>query len=71
MYGEIPYMGSRLLKGLKKKPPMVMHRGLCYVESKFKKHLFFYLFTFLPLKSTAGNSERSLSLIHISEPTRP
>ena len=33
-----------------------MHRGLCYVESKFKKHLFF---TFLPLKSTAGNSERS------------
>ena len=19
-----------------------MHRGLCYVESKFKKHLFFY-----------------------------
>ena len=23
-----------------------MHRGLCYVESKFKKHLFFYLFTF-------------------------
>ena len=23
-----------------------MHRGLCYVESKFKKHLF-YLFTFL------------------------
>ena len=22
-----------------------MHRGLCYVESKFKKHLFF---TFLP-----------------------
>ena len=41
-----------------------MHRGLCYVESKFKKHLFFtflpfYLFTFLPLKSTAGNSERS------------
>ena len=38
-----------------------MHRGLCYVESKFKKHhfLLFYLFTFLPLKSTAGNSERS------------
>ena len=35
-----------------------MHRGLCYVESKFKKHLF-YLFTFLPLKSAAGNSERS------------
>ena len=34
-----------------------MHRGLCYVESKFKKHLF-YLFTFLPLKSAAGNSER-------------
>ena len=33
-----------------------MHRGLCYVESKFKKHLFF---TFLLLKSTAGNSERS------------
>ena len=30
-----------------------MHRGLCYVESKFKKHLF------LPLKTTAGNSERS------------
>ena len=29
-----------------------MHRGLCYVESKFKKHL-------LPLKSAAGNSERS------------
>ena len=26
-----------------------MHRGLCYVESKFKKHLFF---TFLPLKSS-------------------
>ena len=24
-----------------------MHRGLCYVESKFKKHLFFCLFTFL------------------------
>ena len=22
-----------------------MHRGLCYVESKFKKH-FFYFFTF-------------------------
>ena len=38
-----------------------MHRGLCYVESKFKKHPFlpFYLFTFLPLKSAAGNSERS------------
>ena len=55
-----------------------MHRGLCYVESKFKKHLFFYLFTFkeqpcwlniplgffylftfLPLKTAAGNSERS------------
>ena len=38
-----------------------MHRGLCYVESKFKKHFFlpFYLFTFLPLKSTAGNSKRS------------
>ena len=36
-----------------------MHRGLCYVESKFKKHLFFTFFTFLPLKSTAGNSERS------------
>ena len=52
-----------------------MHRGLCYVESKFKKHLFFYLFTFkeqpcwlniplgfftfLSLKSAAGNSERS------------
>ena len=36
-----------------------MHRGLCYVESKIKKHLFFYLFTFLPLKSAAGNSERS------------
>lgn len=35
-----------------------MHRGLCYAESKFKKHLFL-LFTFLPLKSTAGNSERS------------
>lgn len=33
-----------------------MHRGLCYVESKFKKHLFF---TFLPLKSAASNSERS------------
>ena len=45
MYGEIPYMGSRLLKGLKKSPRCVMHRGLCYVESKFKKHLFF---TFLP-----------------------
>ena len=58
-----------------------MHRGLCYVESKLKKHLFFtflpfyffifkeqprwlniplgFFFTFLPLKSTAGNSERS------------
>ena len=38
-----------------------MHRGLCYVESKFKKHFFlpFYLFTFLPLKAAAGNSERS------------
>ena len=59
MYGETPYMGSRLVKGLKKSPRCVMHRGLCYVESKFKKHLFFYLFTFLPLKSTAGNSERS------------
>ena len=64
MYGEMPYMGSRLLKGFKKSPRCVMHRGLCYVESKFKKHLFFtflpfYLFTFLPLKSTAGNSERS------------
>ena len=35
-----------------------MHRGLCYVESKFKKHLF-YFFTFLPLKTAAGNSERS------------
>ncbi len=43
MYGEIPYMGSRLLKGLKKSPRCVMHRGLCYVESK----------------CTAGNSERS------------
>ena len=47
MYGEIPYMGSRLLKGFKKKPPMRDAPGLCYVESKFKKHLFFYLFTFL------------------------
>ena len=39
----------------------MMHRGLCHVESELKKHLFlpFYLFTFLPLKSTAGNSERS------------
>ena len=38
-----------------------MHRGLCYVESKFKKHLFFTFlpFTVLPLKSTAGTSERS------------
>ena len=36
-----------------------MHRGLYYVESKFKKHHFFYLFTFLPLKSAACNSERS------------
>ena len=40
-----------------------MHRGLCYVESKFKKHLFlpflpFYFFTFLLLKTAAGNSER-------------
>ena len=34
-----------------------MHRGLCYVESEFKK--LFYLFTFLPLKTAAGNSERS------------
>ena len=42
MYGETPYMGSRLVKGLKKKPRCVMHRGLCYVESKSKKHLFFY-----------------------------
>ena len=33
-----------------------MHRGLYYVESKFKKHHFF---TFLPLKAAAGNSERS------------
>ena len=24
-----------------------MHRGLCYVESKFKKHLFFLPFYFL------------------------
>mgnify|MGYP007062231744 FL=1 len=47
MYGETPYMGSRLVKGFKKSPRCVMHRGLCYVESKFKKHLFFYLFTFL------------------------
>ena len=33
-----------------------MHRGLCYVESKFKKHLFlpFYFFTFLPLKAAAA-----------------
>ena len=49
-----------------------MHRGLCYVESKFKKHLFFTFLplksslarltsreAFLPLTSTAGNSERS------------
>ena len=49
MYGETPYMGSRLVKGLKKSPRCVMHRGLCYVESKFKKHLFF---TFLLLKSS-------------------
>ena len=42
MYGETPYMGSRLVKGLKKKPPMRDARGLCYVESKSKKHLFFY-----------------------------
>lgn len=42
MYGETPYMGSRLVKGFKKSPRCVMHRGLCYVESKFKKHLFFY-----------------------------
>ena len=52
MYGETPYMGSRLVKGFKKSPRCVMHRGLCYVESKFKKHLFF-------LHATAGNSERS------------
>ena len=51
MYGETLYMGSRLVKGLKKSPRCVMHRGLCYVESKFKKHLF--------LHATAGNSERS------------
>lgn len=42
MYGETPYMGSRLVKGLKKSPRCVMHRGLYYVESKSKKHLFFY-----------------------------
>ena len=59
MYGETPYMGSRLVKGFKKSPRCVMHRGLCYVESKFKKHLFFTFLPFLPLKSTAGNSERS------------
>ena len=45
MYGETPYMGSRLVKGLKKSPRCVMHRGLCYVESK-SKNIFFYLFTF-------------------------
>ena len=44
-----------------------MHRGLCYVESKFKKHLFFtflpfYFFTLLPfylLKGAASYTERS------------
>jgi len=41
MYGETPYMGSRLVKGLKKSPRCVMHRGLCYVESK-SKNIFFY-----------------------------
>ena len=51
MYGETPYMGSRLVKGLKKSSRCVMHRGLCYVESEFK-NIFF-------LHATAGTSERS------------
>ena len=33
--------------------------GTLLCRIRIKKTSFFYLFTFLPLKSTAGNSERS------------
>ena len=49
MYGEIPYMGSRLLKGLKKKPPMRDAPGALLCRIRIKKTSFFlpfYFFTF-------------------------
>lgn len=73
MYGEIPYMGSRLLKGFKKSPRCVMHRGLCYVESEFKNIFFlpFYLFTFLPFHySTTIGLYLGTNAFMMHQPTR-
>ena len=44
MYGEIPYMGSRLLKGLKKKPPMRDAPGALLCRIKNLKNIFFFTF---------------------------
>lgn len=52
MYGETPYMGSRLVKGLKKKPPMRDAPGGFAMSNQNLKNIFF-------LHATAGNSERS------------
>ena len=48
MYGEMPYMGSRLVKGLKKSPRCVMHRGFAMSNQNLKNIFFlpFYFFTF-------------------------
>ena len=51
MYGETPYMGSRLVKGFKKSPRCVMHGGFA-MSNQNLKNIFF-------LHATAGNSERS------------
>ena len=42
MYGETPYMGSRLVKGLKKKPPMRDAPGALLCRIKILKTSFFF-----------------------------
>ena len=63
----MPYTAKRRtwvadwLKGLKKAPDAWCTGGFAMSNQNLKNIFFlpFYLFTFLPLKSTAGNSERS------------
>lgn len=42
MYGETPYMGSRLVKGLKKKPPMRDAPGGFAMSNQNLKNIFFF-----------------------------